>query len=98
MGHSSSDEELSDWRKEDLNFTMGMIKSEKKVDRRMVDIYRLKKLHQHMGNAKNFASTMQALKPENSIDPLGLDIFDHSGEEIKSEEGPYSVETPSEES
>ena len=76
-GHMSSDEELSDWREENLEFTREMILSRKKVDRRMVDIYKLKKVHETMGAAKNFKSTLEAIIPSLEV-PLASELLEHS--------------------
>ena len=44
--NTSTDEELSDWRLEDKEFARGMIRSNDVVDQRMIDIFRIRKLHE----------------------------------------------------
>ena len=43
---TSDDEELSDWGLDDLRFANKLAKSKETVDKRLVDIYMLKKAHE----------------------------------------------------
>ena len=45
MGETSSDNELSDWRDEDMDFAKSMIFSHDRVDQRLIDLFKLKRVH-----------------------------------------------------
>ena len=45
MDVSSSDDELSDFRKEDMEFARNMICSKSLIDRRLLTLYKLDKAH-----------------------------------------------------
>lgn len=42
MDGTSSDAELSDWGKQDMHFTSQVTQSKQTVDRRLIDIFRLR--------------------------------------------------------
>ena len=46
MEETSSDDDLSDWQRDKMDLAEIMVKSDNRVDQRMIDIYRIRKAHQ----------------------------------------------------
>ena len=46
MEETSSDDDLSDWQRDKMDFAEIMVESENRVDQRLIDIYRIRKAHQ----------------------------------------------------
>ena len=54
LDDTSSDNELSDWERDNMDYVGKMTKSSDKVDKRLVDLYRMRKAQElglHMGFA-----------------------------------------------
>ena len=45
INETTSDDELSDWHKEDKRFTQDLVASRDKIDKRMIVIYKLRKAY-----------------------------------------------------
>ena len=46
MEETSSDDDLSDWQRDKMDLAEIMVKSDNRVDQRLIDIYRIRKAHQ----------------------------------------------------
>ena len=46
MEETSSDQELSDWQRDNMNYAERMTKSDDKIDNRLINLYRIRKAHQ----------------------------------------------------
>lgn len=42
---TSDDDELSDWQKDEMNYAQSMANSKDKVDKRLIDLYLIRKAH-----------------------------------------------------
>ena len=46
LEETSSDQDLSDWGRDDMKFAERMTKSTNKVDNRLINLYRIRKAHE----------------------------------------------------
>ena len=59
LEETSSDNELSDWQRDNMDYAKVMIESENKVDQRLLNVYRIRKAQQHN---INFGSNSQLIE------------------------------------
>ena len=45
LEETSSDDDLSDWQRDKMDLAEIMVKSDNRVDQRLIDIYRIRKAH-----------------------------------------------------
>ena len=62
LEETSSDSELSDWQRDNMDYAKAMTESQNLVDQRLISLYKTRKAHQ-MGQRLGFEAMLENLKP-----------------------------------